>query len=94
MQSEYFDKQVASQDNTGYKVLKINRIVLSPQNLWLGNINFNDVYEIGIVSPSYKIFRIEKDFNPVVVAELMKTPRMLYNYALSLNRERVLLEEI
>lgn len=83
LQSEYFDKQIASQNNTGYKVLKINQIVLSPQNLWLGNINFNDIYEIGIVSPSYKIFKIKKNFNPVIVAELMKTPKMLYNYTLA-----------
>ena len=55
-QSDYFKKEVASKDNAGYKILKINQLVFSPQNLWLGNINVNTTYEIGIVSPSYKVF--------------------------------------
>lgn len=52
-QSEYFNREIASSDNTGYKILKLNQIVLSPQNLWLGNINYNYKYNIGIVSPSH-----------------------------------------
>ena len=83
LQSEYFDKQVASEDNKGYKVLKYNQIVLSPQNLWLGNINYNNKYDIGIVSPSYKIFDICKDYDSNIISSIMQTPRMLYNYALS-----------
>lgn len=56
-QKEYFaDRNVASKDNTGYKILRKNQIVLSPQNLWMGNINVNTEFEIGIVSPSYKIY--------------------------------------
>ncbi len=56
-QKEYFaDRNVASKDNTGYKILRKNQIVLSPQNLWMGNINVNTEFDIGIVSPSYKIY--------------------------------------
>ncbi len=82
-QKEYFDKQIASENNVGYKVLRKGNIVLSPQNLWLGNINYNDVFEIGIVSPSYKIFEVKKDFDELFVAALMKTPRMLHQYVLA-----------
>ena len=81
LQSEYFDKEVASADNVGYKVLRKGNIVLSPQNLWLGNINYNDKYEIGIVSPSYKTFTISEEFNPFYVACLLRTYRALYEYA-------------
>ena len=81
LQSEYFDKEVASADNIGYKVLRKENIVLSPQNLWLGNINYNDKYEIGMVSPSYKIFTISENFNSFYVACLLKTYRALYEYA-------------
>ncbi|PWX18083.1 restriction endonuclease subunit S, partial [Clostridium perfringens] len=49
-QSEYFNREIASADNTGYKILRLNQIVLSPQNLWLGNINYNNKYDMGIVS--------------------------------------------
>ena len=82
-QKEYFEKQVASENNVGYKVLHKGNIVLSPQNLWLGNINYNDSFEIGMVSPSYKIFEINKGFDELFVASLMKTPRMLHQYILA-----------
>lgn len=60
-QEDYFNRQIASSDNTGYKILQRNQLVFSPQNLWMGNININDKYDIGIVSPSYKIYNVNKD---------------------------------
>ena len=82
-QSEYFDKQVASENNVGYKVIRRGNLVLSPQNLWLGNINYNDSFEVGIVSPSYKIFRIKDGFDKTLVSTIMKLPIMLHKYVLS-----------
>ena len=82
-QSEYFDKQVASENNVGYKVIRRGNLVLSPQNLWLGNINYNDNFEVGIVSPSYKIFRIKDGFDKTLVSTIMKLPIMLHKYVLS-----------
>ena len=55
LQDDYFDRNVGSKDNTSYKIISKNEIVFSPQNLWMGNINVNDKFEKGIVSPSYKI---------------------------------------
>ena len=74
-QSDYFDKEVASANNVGYKVLRLGDIVLSPQNLWLGNINYNDAFKIGIVSPSYKVFSIREGYNPYYVSCFLKTPK-------------------
>lgn len=76
LQSEYFNKQVASSNNIGYKVLKRDRIVLSPQNAWMGNINLNYKFDIGIVSPSYKIFRIV-NANTNFFKYLIKTPNFI-----------------
>ena len=47
LQDEYFDRNVGSKDNTGYKIISKNEIVFSPQNLWMGNINVNDKFEKG-----------------------------------------------
>ena len=80
-QSDYFDKEVASANNVGYKVLRLGDIVLSPQNLWLGNINYNDAFKIGIVSPSYKVFSIREGYDPYYVSCFLKTPKALYEYA-------------
>ena len=82
-QKEYFKRNIASENNIGYKILKKNQIVLSPQNLWMGNINYNDKYDIGIVSPSYKIFDIKEGYSKEYIANLLKTNRALYMYKIS-----------
>ena len=81
-QREYFSKDIASENNIGYKIIRLHDIVLSPQNLWMGNINYNDKFEIGIVSPSYKIYSIAKGYDKRYVAAMLKTHRALYNYLL------------
>lgn len=82
LQKEYFTKDIASENNIGYKIIKLNDIVLSPQNLWMGNINFNDKFQIGAVSPSYKIFTISERFYKPFVAAILKTHHALYSYEL------------
>ena len=81
-QRDYFSKDIASDNNVGYKIVHLHDIVLSPQNLWMGNINFNDKFDIGIVSPSYKVFSIADGFDKKYVAALLKTHHALYNYML------------
>jgi len=81
-QRDYFNKEIASADNTGYKVIRRGDIVLSPQNLWMGNINYNDKFDIGIVSPSYKVFSINPMFNSRYVASLLKSKKALWEYSL------------
>ena len=81
-QREYFSKDIASENNIGYKIIRLYDIVLSPQNLWMGNINYNEKFKVGIVSPSYKIFSIKAEFDKRLVAFMLKTHRALYNYML------------
>ena len=81
-QREYFSKDIASENNVGYKIIRLHEVVLSPQNLWMGNINYNDKFDIGIVSPSYKIFFISNNFDKRYVAAMLKTHRALYGYKL------------
>ena len=79
-QREYFSKDIASENNVGYKIIRLYDVVLSPQNLWMGNINYNDRFEIGIVSPSYKVFSIADGYDNQFVAAMLKTHRALYSY--------------
>ena len=81
-QREYFSKDIASENNVGYKIIRLHDVVLSPQNLWMGNINYNDKFDTGIVSPSYKIFFISNNFDKRYVAAMLKTHRALYGYKL------------
>ena len=80
LQSEYFDKEIASENNIGYKIISKDNIILSPQNLWMGNITYNDKFENGIVSPSYKIFYISEKYNGKYIFEMLTTKKAFYYY--------------
>lgn len=69
-----------SSSNIGYKVLSKDELVLSPQNLWLGNININFDFKNGLVSPSYKVFSLSNDINTIYLNSLLHHPKMMYLY--------------
>ena len=56
-QEEYFDKQVASKDNTGYKIIKRGQFTYrSMSDNGVFTINRLENKDIGIVSPAYPVF--------------------------------------
>ena len=57
LNSELFDHQRGI-SNKGYKKISRNTLILSTQNLHLGNANVNLRFEHGIVSPAYKTYDI------------------------------------
>lgn len=64
-QEEYFDKQVASKDNIGYKIIKRGQFTYrSMSDSGRFTINRLENKEIGIVSPAYPVFEAIK-INPV-----------------------------
>ena len=82
-QKEYFDKDIASSNNIGYKIVHLYDIIISPQNLWMGNITFNQRFTNGLVSPSYKIYIINNNFDMYYIANMLKTKRAMYKYICS-----------
>jgi type I restriction enzyme S subunit len=70
LQSEYFNKQVASKDNTGYKIIKRGQFTyraMSDTGEFFPNML--ECTDIGIVSPAYPVFEISKS---VVMPEFLK----------------------
>lgn len=57
LNSEFFGHQRGA-SNIGYKKITKGALILSMQNLHLGNANVNTRFEHGIVSPAYKTFHI------------------------------------
>ena len=55
LNSELFD-HFRGTSTIGYLKVKKNDLILSAQNLHLGNANVNLRFEHGIISPAYKIF--------------------------------------
>ena len=61
LQSDYFNKQVASKDNTGYKVIRRGQFTyraMSDTGEFFPNML--ECTDIGIVSPAYPVFEITK----------------------------------
>ena len=46
--------------NIGYLKIKKNDLILSAQNLHLGNANVNLLFEHGIISPAYKVYELNE----------------------------------
>ena len=70
--------RVSGASNLGYKIIKNGDLVLSPQNLWLGNININNIGK-GLVSPSYKTFNFINIDSSFIKPQL-RTQKMLEEY--------------
>lgn len=58
LQSEHFNKQVASKDQSKYLLVRRGELVTSGLNLWLGGIDFQELVDCGLVSPAYKVFQV------------------------------------
>jgi Restriction endonuclease S subunits len=75
---EFREGRVSGTSNLGYKIIDDGDLVLSPQNLWLGNININNI-GTGLVSPSYKTFKFT-NINSSFLKPQLRTQKMLEEY--------------
>lgn len=80
LQTDYFNKEAASSNNIGYKIVHKGDIIISPQNLWMGNITYNDKFDNGLVSPSYRIYKVKEEYNAFYISRIMMSYRALSLY--------------
>ena len=67
-QAEYFNKEIASEDTSPYLIVRKGDMVMSGLNFWMGSIDVLSQYEVGMVSPAYKVFEIH---HPEISSEFM-----------------------
>ena len=70
LNSELFGHQRGA-SNIGYKKIKKNMLILSAQNLHLGNANVNLRFEHGLISPAYKVYEIV-NISPLFLQQWIK----------------------
>ena len=73
LNTELFGHQRGA-SNKGYKKIEYGTLVLSTQNLHLGNANVNLRFEHGMVSPAYKTYRL-KNCSIKLIAEWIKSEK-------------------
>ena len=102
-QNEYFNKQAASNNNTGYKIIPKGFITYrSMSDNGEFHFNIQDITDIGIVSPAYPVFNIKKNLvnkiyfvyyineNDSFKNEILSTKEGGTRYALSITKFKTL----
>ena len=84
-QSEKFKKRIASKDTADYKVVRRGQLV---QGIHIDEANFGiqEIVDIGIVSPAYKIWDIKSNaIVPKYLEIILRSPRSIAYYASRFN---------
>ena len=94
-QSERFQKRIAIQDLSEYKVVRRGQIVYNPYVIWEGAVYMLRNYEHGLVSPVYPVWEARADkADAYFVGYLLRTPLALAAYnrlaAGAVNRRRAI----
>lgn len=79
-QADRFNKRLATEDVSKYKVVHRHDIAFNPYLLWAGAVAQNTIVEQGIISPLYPTFRVRDGHNPRYVARLLLTPQLIGAY--------------
>jgi type I restriction enzyme S subunit len=79
-QRERFNKRLAVEDTSDYKVVRRFDIAFNPYLLWAGAVAQNIDWDEGIVSPLYPTFRPRTGYEPRFVDRLLRSPGMVARY--------------
>ncbi|GAA1818359.1 restriction endonuclease subunit S [Nesterenkonia flava] len=79
-QSDRFNKRLATEDTSKYKVIRRNDVAFNPYLLWAGAIAQNDRFDTGVISPLYPTFRIRNGFDPAYIKHMLLSSPMVSRY--------------
>lgn len=79
-QEDRFKKRLAKEDTSGYKVVRRDYIAFNPYLLWAAAIARNTIVDIGIVSPLYPTFVVDKECDPGYIGRLLLSDEMVKSY--------------
>ncbi|SNV09194.1 Type I restriction enzyme EcoKI specificity protein [Rhodococcus rhodochrous] len=79
-QRDRFNKRLATEDTSKYKVVRPSDIAFNPYLLWAGAIAQNQSPDPGIISPLYPTFRVREGFDPKFIYRLLLTAEMIQRF--------------
>ncbi len=83
--SEYFGKQVFSDDRSNYKIIRRGCFGFPSNHIEEGSIGLLLTHDIGLVSPIYTVFRCDGSVIPEYLYALFKTDTFRHIFAVSTN---------
>jgi type I restriction enzyme, S subunit len=81
----YFNKQVFSTDTSNYKVVPRGCFVYATNHIEEGSIGYQDLYEHGLVSPMYTVFKAGDQVDDGYLFRLLKTEHYRQIFAAATN---------
>ena len=86
----YFKKKVYSDDTSNYNVVEKNTFAFPSNHIEEGSIGYQDIYDIGIVSPIYTVFKANNKVNDNYLYKLLKTEhyRQIFSAATNASVDR------
>ncbi|EDT23067.1 restriction endonuclease subunit S [Clostridium perfringens] len=81
LQSEYFNREVAAKDTTGYNILKRGYFTyrhMSDDSTF--HFNINRFIDIGLVSPEYPVFTTKQDLNSYFLEQHLNSSLMFSKF--------------
>lgn len=82
---EYFKKRVFSEDTSKYKVAPRGSFVYATNHIEEGSLGYQDLYDAGLVSPIYTVFRTEPPVCDAYLHALLKTEHYRQIFAAATN---------
>ena len=83
LQSQYYKREIASEDNTGYNVVPFGYFTyrhMSDDNIF--RFNINNIVENGIVSTIYPVFTTTREIDDIFLKEALNNGEEFRRYAL------------
>ena len=81
----YFNKQVFSADTSTYKVVPRGCFVYATNHIDEGSIGYQDLYDCGLVSPMYTVFKANDEVDDAYLFALLKTEHYRQIFASATN---------
>jgi len=81
----YFNKQIFSADTSTYKVVPRGCFVYATNHIDEGSIGYQDLYDFGLVSPMYTVFKANDEVDDAYLFALLKTEHYRQIFASATN---------
>ena len=76
-QKLYFNKDIASEDTSKYIVVERGDLAMSGLNFWMGSCHILTNFDEGIISPAYKVFKVDKHNNIDFIKDFVQSSMFL-----------------
>lgn len=74
----YFDKQIFSKDTSAYKVVSKGQFAYATNHIEEGSIGYQCMYDKGLVSPMYTVFKTDKSIDDGYLYKVLKSVTYLH----------------